>query len=320
MASSSACKRRRTDEQAASHLAKAFESGQHDDEVLVKRVMRGNPMVAKFIADLWRKGTLAKAMRQSLGEKAFETSLGTKFGPKVLQFSNLPRSFKFNLFFTLLKKYRGDDVVTEEEWVISDKEVSQWLDFGLSVTGKVTLPREHAKPDYEGTMALVLIQRAHDMGDRLKELMVDNRSEYGYFVWSSDKPLDVRCVLCNVVVKLDFTEEFFEEHADWDVINNHSLDAKLASDSAGMSIALAKLFEKTGFKFPRVDLAFECPNAADSLRDAEEPAEEKSKKGPCDASEGAQRWKSKAKAKARGPRRPPRNPRPEVRAAPPKKS
>ena len=211
-------------------------------------------------------------------------------------------------------------MVTEEEWVISDKEVSQWLDFGLAVAGKVTLPREHAKPDYEGTMALVLIQRAHDMGDRLKELMVDNRSEYGYFVWSSDKPLDVRCVLCNVVVKLDFTEEFFEEHADWDVINNHSLDAKLASDSAGMSIALAKLFEKTGFKFPRVDLAFECPNAADSLRDAEEPAEEKSKKGPCDASEGAHRWKSKAKAKARGPRRPPRNPRPEVRAAPPKKS
>ena len=316
MASSSGCKRRRTDEQAASHLAKAFESGQHDDEVLVKRVMRDNPMVAKFIADLWRKGTLAKAMRQSLGEKAFETSLGTKFGPKVLQFSNLPRSFKFNLFFTLLKTYRGDDVVAEEEWVISDK----WLDFGLAVTGKVTLPREHAKPDYEGTMALVLIQRAHDMGDRLKELMVDNRSEYGYFVWSSDKPLGVRCVLCNVVVKLDFTEEFFEEHADWDVINNHSLDAKLASDSAGMSIALAKLFEKKGFKFPRVDLAFECPNAADSLRDAEEPAEEKSKKGPCGASEGAQRWKSKAKAKARGPRRPPRNPRPEVRAAPPKKS
>jgi hypothetical protein len=79
-----ACKRRRSEAEAAAHLSKAFEAGQQEDELLVKRVMRENPMVSKFIADLWRKGTLQKAIRQSLGDKAFDTPLGNKSGQGIM--------------------------------------------------------------------------------------------------------------------------------------------------------------------------------------------------------------------------------------------
>ena len=64
-------------------LIESFEAGHQEDELLVKRVMRENPMASNFIDDLWRKGTLQKATRHSLGDKAFETPLGNNFGPKV---------------------------------------------------------------------------------------------------------------------------------------------------------------------------------------------------------------------------------------------
>ena len=69
--------------------------------------------------------------------------------------------------------------------MISDREVSDWLEFALAATGKVALPQQHARPDYDGTMMRVLMFRAAAVGNRLREMTVHNRCTYGYFVWIS---------------------------------------------------------------------------------------------------------------------------------------
>ena len=216
------------------------------DADYVDSVIRGKFDLSAFVASMLRDGEIQDAL-QRRGEAALTRALGRKMPPRSKKFKNLSKTFAVELV-ELIKESKlfGDD----EEVDIDADAIKTAVAVALRVTLDTNLPKEHDHPEYEGTLRLVLLQRARDVGGmgRLAALTGAALSKFGVY----DHPYrgENTKVGCNFAdVTIDLTLEIpnrlmADDEIVWEIRKNDSMfEAEIVGVDTGYKQNLWAVFE-----------------------------------------------------------------------------
>ena len=300
------------DAQAVHALVKAGESAANGDALYMQEVFEQTPALAGYIRSLWEKGTLKLALAKYLGAAgaASENQLGEKLPLKAQTVGTLPRSFVWKLAFRMIEQCNGGDAVKEKGWVMSDAHAHNALTFALQTTKRQPLSFDAMYfPEYEGSMALVLLKHIEVKGNLLRTMTPENANVFGYFCIHADGPSKIMCCFWpGMAADTPLSPALIDTYDDWAIIDNMSHAAKLFSRKADFGVGLANLFEKQFQRtLPTLEDQISHPRAADSLKDEREPGVEALKIGPAAKAAAKAKAGPKSSGKSLAPSRPKKN-------------
>jgi hypothetical protein len=297
------------DAEAVHALVKAGESAASGDAVYMQEVFEQTPALAGYIRSLWEKGTLKSALAKYLGVMGApsENKLGEKLSQKALTVGSLPRTFIWKLAFRAIEQCSGKDAVTDKGWVMSDAHAHNTVMFALQTTRRQPLSFDATYfPEYEGSMALVLLKHIEVKGNLLRTMTPENANLFGYFCIHADGPSKVMCCFWpGIAADTPLSPVLIDTYDDWAIFDNMTHAARLCSRKADFGVGLANLFEKQfEMTLPTLEDQISHPRAADSLKDEREPGDEALKIGPAAKAAAKAKAGPKASGKSLAPSRP----------------